>query len=73
MNRLLRSKEGKIQPRNDPGLGNSGQTAKDAKESDREATIANAQSRVGAETRNVKKLGLQIIHEPSEPTAAVVE
>ena len=73
MKRLFESKEGKNQPRNDPGLGDSGQTAKDAKESHREATIANAQSRVGAETRNLKSLGVQIIYEPSEPTAAVVE
>ena len=73
MNRIFRAKEGKNQPRNDPGLGSSGQTAKDAKESDREATIANAHPRVGTETRKPKRLGVDIIHEPSEPTAAVVE
>ena len=73
MNRILRAKEGKNQPRSDPGLGYSGQTAKDAKESDREAAIANSQSRVGAETRRPKRLGVDIIHEPSEPTAAIVE
>ena len=73
MNRIFPAKEGKNQPRNDPGLGSSGQTAKDAKESDREATIAQEQSRVGAETRGLKRLGVDIIYEPSEPTAAVVE
>ena len=133
MNRIFRAKEGKNQPRNDSGLGSSGQIAKDAKESDREATIvlksnfayvssamwfhdsrpslgsgqtiypicmlnrtvpgefleinqcflnihihrfqqiANAQSVVGAETRGPKRLGVDIIYEPSEPTAAVVE
>ena len=73
MKRLLQPKEGKSQPRNDSGLGDSGQTAKDAKESDREATIANVQPRVVAETRSLKRLGVEIIHEPSGPTAAVVE
>ena len=73
MNRIFRAKEGKNQPRNDPCLGSSGKTAKDAKESDREATIANTHPRVGVETRKVKRLGVDIIYEPSEPTSVVVE
>ena len=66
-------KEGKSQPRNDLGLGNSAQMEKDAKESDEEATIANAQPRVGADMKDLKRLGVGLIHEPSEPTAAIVE
>ena len=73
MKNLFPPKKREAQPRNDPGLGNSGQMAKDAKESDREPTVANAKSRVGKEAKEVKRIGLDIIHEPSEPTAAVVE
>ena len=73
MKNLFPSKKREAQPRNDPGLGNSGQMAKDAKESDREATVANAQSRIGAETKSPKRQGVDVIYEPSEPTAAVVE
>lgn len=73
MNRRRQKKEGKNQPRNDSGLGNSGQRANDAKESDREATIANAQPRISTEIKGLKRLGVGLIHEPSKPTEAVVE
>ncbi|KAM0800739.1 hypothetical protein BDR22DRAFT_932188 [Usnea florida] len=47
--------------------------AMDAKESDREATVANAQTRVGKPFKELKRIGVDIIHEPSEPTVAVVD
>ena len=70
---LFPSKKRGAQPRIDLSLEHSAQTANDAKEPDGEATSANAKPRVGAETRRLKRLGVDIIHEPSEPTAAVVE
>ena len=73
MKNLFPPKKREAQPKNEPGLENARQMAMDAKESDREATVANAPTHVGKQTKELNRIGVEIIHEPSEPTAAVVE
>ena len=73
MHRLFPSKKRKAQPGEDSGLGSSKRTANDATESIRKSTIADTQLRVNSDTRTVQRLGVEVLHEPSKPTAAVVE
>lgn len=73
MQRLVRSKKREAQPREDSDLGGSEHTANDPKESNRKDTTADAPLRVDPETRTVQRLGVRVLHEPSKPTAAVIE
>ena len=73
MQRLFRSKKREARSRKDSSHGGSEYTANDAKESNRKATVADAQLRANPETRTVQRLGVTVLYEPSKPTAAVVE
>ncbi len=66
-------KKREAQPREDSGHGISEHTAIDPKESSEKDTTADALLRVSPETRTLQRLGVSLLHEPSKPTAAVVE
>ena len=72
MQRMFRSMK-EAQPREDFTLGGSENTANDPKESNSKVTTADALLRVDPATRTVQRLGVTVLHEPSKPTAAVVE
>ncbi|SLM33794.1 nacht and ankyrin domain protein [Lasallia pustulata] len=57
----------------DSGLRGSEHTVNDAKESNRKDTVADAKLRVDSETMTVPRLGVGILHQPSNPPAAVVD
>ena len=73
MQRLFRSKKREAQRREESNLEASEHTANDATESNRKDTIADTQRCVDPETKTVPRLGVAVLHEPSKPTAAVVE
>ncbi|KAA6412660.1 MAG: hypothetical protein FRX48_03652 [Lasallia pustulata] len=70
---MFRLKKRKALPGKDSGLGGSEHTVNDAKESNRKDTITDAKLRVDSERMTVPRLGVGVLHEPSNPPAAVVD
>ncbi|KAA6412091.1 MAG: hypothetical protein FRX48_04241 [Lasallia pustulata] len=70
---MFRSKKRKAQPGEDSALRGSDHTVNDAKKSKRNDTIADAKLRVDSEMMTVPRRGVGVLHEPSNPPAAVVD
>lgn len=73
MSSLFRSKKREAQPSGSSSLEGSEHTANDAPGSNRKDIVAATQLSVDPETRTATRIGVTILHEPSKPTAAIVD
>ncbi len=70
---LFQSRKNEASRRENPGHGSSEHKAIDPNEFNRKGATADVSLRVDLETRMVQSLGVRVLQEYSERTAAVVE